>query len=170
MKNTGWDFELGHRNSIGQLQYGVDFNLSFYKNELVSILSPSYGTNTVQEGLPYNSYYLIEWIGIFQNQAEIDQGPTHPFNPKPGDLKYKDQNADGVINADDRVVVEGYYPKFYYGGSLNLSFKNFDFSAFFQGVEGVKNYFGGQHRAWGYTPFTQGWRSWGWNCRLMTQF
>lgn len=156
MKNTGWDFELGHRNSIGQLQYGVDFNLSFYKNELVSILSPSYGTNTVQEGLPYNSYYLIEWIGIFQNQAEIDQGPTHPFNPKPGDLKYKDQNADGVINADDRVVVEGYYPKFYYGGSLNLSFKNFDFSAFFQGVEGVKNYFGGQHRAWGYTPFTQG--------------
>jgi outer membrane receptor protein involved in Fe transport len=154
MKNTGWDFELGHSNQLGQVNYTIDFNLSAHKNEVVSILSPTYGTNTVQEGLPYNSYYMIEWIGIFQNQAEIDQGPTHPFNPKPGDLKFKDQNGDGIINASDRVVVDGFYPKFYYGGSLNLSFKNFDVSAFFQGIEGVKNYVLGRQP--GLMPFAQG--------------
>lgn len=154
MKNTGWDIELGHRNKFGEVDYGVDFNLSAYKNEVVSIISPTYGTNTVQEGLPYNAYYMVEWIGIFQNQEEIDQGPVHPFNPKPGDLKFKDQNGDGVINADDRIVVDGFYPKFYYGGSLNLSFKNFDVSAFFQGIEGVKNYVLGRQP--GLIPFAQG--------------
>jgi TonB-linked SusC/RagA family outer membrane protein len=156
MKNTGWDFELGHANSIGQVQYNVSFNLSSYKNEVVKIISPSYGNTTIQEGLPYNSYYLIEWIGIFQNQAEIDNGPLHPYNPKPGDLKFKDQNNDGKINADDRVVVDGAFPKFYYGGGIDIFWKNLDVSLFFQGIEGVKNYIGGMHTAWGYTPYSQG--------------
>jgi TonB-linked SusC/RagA family outer membrane protein len=156
MKNIGWDFELGHANRIGEVQYNVAFNLSTYKNEVMKIISPSYGNTTVQEGLPYNSYYMIEWIGIFQNQAEIDNGPLHPFNPKPGDLKFKDQNNDGVINADDRVVVDGMFPKFYYGGGIDVSWKNLDISLFFQGIEGVKNYVGGMYAAWGYTPFVQG--------------
>ena len=152
MKNTGWDFELGHRNSIGGLNYFATFNLSLYKNEVVKILSPSYGLQTVQEGLPYGSWYLVEWIGIFQNQAEIDEGPLHPFGPKPGDLKFKDQNNDGVINADDRIVFDGAHPKFFYGGSLTLSWRNFDLSTFFQGVHGLTNF----TRNWGMSPFTQG--------------
>ena len=168
MKNTGWDFELGHRNNIGKVRYNISLNLSTYKNEVVKIISPSYGTTTVQEGLPYGSYYLIEWDGIFQNQQEIDNSPRHPFGPKPGDLKYKDQltvdtnndgipdAGDGVINADDRVVVDGAYPKFYYGGAIDIFWKNFDISLFFQGIEGIKNYLGGTHAGWGFTPYTQG--------------
>ncbi len=156
LRNRGWDFELGHNNRFGEVAYNLNFNLSFFKNEVVSILSPTYGNNTIQEGLPYNSYYMIEWIGIFQNEAEIAEAPLHPFNPKPGDLRYKDQNDDGVINAQDRVVVDGYYPDFYYGGGLNVTWRNLDFTAFFQGVQGVKNYLGGQHRAWGLVPFVQG--------------
>jgi TonB-linked SusC/RagA family outer membrane protein len=156
MRNWGWDFELGHANNIGEIRYNIDLNISTYKNEVVKIISPTIGTNIIKEGLPYQSYYMVEWIGIFQDQAEINAGPTHPFNPKPGDLKYKDQNNDGVINADDRVVVDGWFPKFYYGGSLNLGWKNFDVSAFFQGIEGVKNWLGGMHRAWGFAPYVQG--------------
>jgi TonB-linked SusC/RagA family outer membrane protein len=156
MENIGWDFELGHRNSIGEVQYDVAFNLSTYKNKVMKIIAPSYGNTTVQEGLPYNSYYLIEWIGIFQNQAEIDNGPLHPYNPKPGDLKFRDANNDGKINADDRVVVDGMFPKFYYGGSIDVSWKNLDVSLFFQGIEGVKSYLGGMNNSWGYIPFVQG--------------
>ncbi|MGR3303748.1 MAG: SusC/RagA family TonB-linked outer membrane protein, partial [Candidatus Scalindua sp.] len=152
MKNIGWDFELGHNNKIGEVTYNVNFNLSTYKNEVISLLRPSYGKTTKQEGLPYNSWYLTEMIGIFQNQGEIDNGPVHRYNPKPGDLKFKDQNGDMVIDDDDRVVVDGAFPKFYYGGSLNLSWRNFDFSTFFQGVEGLKTH----TAAWGLTPFMQG--------------
>jgi hypothetical protein len=152
MTNVGWDFEIGHNNKIGEVTYSVNFNLSTFKNEVTSILRPTYGKTTIQEGLPYDSWYLTEWIGIFQNQEEIDNGPLHRFNPKPGDLKFKDQNGDNVIDDDDRVVVDGAFPNFFYGGGLNLSWKNFDVSAFFQGVQGLKTH----TAAWGLTPYMQG--------------
>ena len=153
MTNTGWDFELGHVNKIGDIRYDVFANISFYKNEVVSIIRPTYGSlNTIQEGLPYNSWYMVEWIGIFQSQSDIDANPTHQFNPKPGDLKYRDANGDGQINADDRVVVDGYYPDFYYSFGFNVAWKNFDITAFFQGVQGTKDY----ATNWGIKAFTQG--------------
>ncbi len=154
MKNTGWEFEVGHANKVGEFKYNISFNLTTIKNEVLRVLTPSYGGTIIKEGLPFNSFYLTQFDGIFQNQAEIDAAPKHPFNPKPGDLKYKDQNGDGIIDAKDRVVVDGAYPKFYYGGSLNLSWKNFDFTAFFQGVAGQKFYVGGS--GWGLSPFVQG--------------
>ena len=164
MKNNGWDFELGHTNTIGKVKYDVNFNLSFFKNEVTKIISPTIGTNLVKEGIPYGSWYMVEWIGIFQNKAEIDNGPKHQFNPLPGDLKFKDQltidsnndgvmdKADVIIDAKDRVVIDGYYPKFYYGGGINLYWKDFDLSVFFQGVSGTKSY----ANNWGLTPYTQG--------------
>jgi hypothetical protein len=109
---------------------------------------------------------MVEWIGIFQNQAEIDEGPTHQFNPKPGDLKFKDQltvdtnndgvpdKADGKIDANDRVVVPGRYPKLFYGGNINLNWKAFDLTAFIQGVEGLK--MSTQGLSWGLVPYIQG--------------
>lgn len=156
MKNTGWEFEVGHRNKIGEVAYNVNFNFSTFKNKVLSVKSPSYGNRIIKEGLPFNAYYLIEMEGIFQSPDEIDKAPTHPFNPKPGDLRFRDANQDGVIDSKDRVVVDGAYAKFYYGGSLNLSWKNFDFTAFLQGVEGTKVYMGGAYMAWGLAPFVQG--------------
>ncbi|MCG8308878.1 MAG: TonB-dependent receptor [Cytophagales bacterium] len=152
MKNTGFEIELGHAHKVGEFAYDVNFNFSTYTNEVQRIVSPSYGNTTIQEGLPWQSYYLTEWIRIFQSQEEIDNGPTHQFNPKPGDLKFKDQNDDGQINGDDRVVVDGAHPDFYYGGGFNFSLKNFDFSAFFQGVQGQKHLV----NLWGIDPFIQG--------------
>ena len=154
MKNTGFEFEMGSTKQLGDLRYEVNFNLSHYKNEVTKILSPSYGKTIIEEGLPFNSHYLVEMIGIFQNQAEIDAAPVHPFNPKPGDLKFRDANNDGKINGDDRVVVDGAYPKFHYGGSLSLFWKDFDLSLFVQGLEGYKAHV--QTLAWGYTPYMQG--------------
>ena len=154
MRNKGFEIELGSTKYLGDFRYEVSLNFSSYENEVLRILSPIYGNYTVQEGLPFNSHYMVEWIGIFQNQAEIDEGPVHQFNPKPGDLKFKDQNGDNVIDAKDRVVVDGAYPKFYYGGTLNLSWKNFDLNAFFQGIEGYKQ--STQGLSWGLVPYIQG--------------
>lgn len=153
MKNTGFEFELGHRNTIGTFEYGASFNFSTYKNEVLRVKAPSYGTQTtIQEGLPWNSYYLTEWIGIFQSEDEIANSPKQPFSPKPGDLKFKDQNNDNVIDSKDRVVVDGAFPDFFYGGSINCAWKNFDLNAFFQGVKGQKFIVDG----WGIDPFIQG--------------
>ena len=152
MENKGFEFEAGHANKIGDFSYRISVNLTTYKNEVLKVKAPTYGTTTIQEGLPWNTFYLVEQIGIFQTQAEIDAGPKHPYNPLPGDLKFKDQNGDNIIDAKDRVPVDGQYPKFYYGSDISLMWKNFDLSAFFQGVNGQKIYISG----WGVMPFTQG--------------
>ncbi len=156
MRNRGWEFEIGHQHKIGEVSYNVNVNFSTFKNKVMEVVSPTYGDRIIKEGLPFNSFYLIPWDGIFQSQDEIEKSAEHQYNPQPGDLKYKDVNGDGVINSDDRVVTDGAYAKFFYGGSINLSWKGFDLSAFFQGVEGVKHYIGGPHMGWGYTPYTQG--------------
>ncbi|MDF9798800.1 TonB-linked SusC/RagA family outer membrane protein [Catalinimonas alkaloidigena] len=154
MSNTGIELALGHGQQLGDFGYNISVNASRNRNEVDRILAPAYGERTIQEGLPWNSHYLVEWVGIFQNQAEIDEGPEHPFNPKPGDLKYKDQNGDNRIDADDRVVVDGAYPDFIYGGSMNLSWKNLSLTAFFQGVEGQK--VNNRVLSWGLGNYMQG--------------
>ncbi|MEX2592953.1 MAG: TonB-dependent receptor [Anditalea sp.] len=154
MRNTGIELELGSTKQIGDFRYDVSVNFSTFRNEVLRILSPVYGNYTIQEGLPFNSHFMVEWIGIFQNETEIGEGPEHQFNPKPGDLKFKDQNGDGVINADDRIVMDGAYPRFHYGGTINLSWRNFDLNAFFQGIEGYKQ--STQGLSWGLVPYIQG--------------
>ena len=154
MKNTGFDIQLGTTNRLGDLRYNVNLILSHYKNEVLRILAPSYGKTTIQQGLPFNSHYMIEWAGIFQNQAEIDKSPKHPFNPKPGDLKFKDANGDGIIDSKDRVVLPGAFPSITYSGTINLSWKNFDLNAYIQGISGLKATT--QGLSWGLTPYIQG--------------
>lgn len=156
MKNTGIDIEMGHAYHIGEVKYNVGVNVSSFKNEVVSIIAPTLATNTVQVGLPYNTWYMVKWIGIFQNQAEITASPVHQYNPKPGDLKFEDFNKDGKIDANDRQIIDGFYPDFYYGGSIDLSWRNFDFSLFVQGVQGIKNYVAAGSNSWGFIPFSQG--------------
>jgi hypothetical protein len=57
---------------------------------------------------------------------------------EPGDLKYRDQNNDEAINADDRVVLGSYFPSFMYGANLGITYKNFEFSTNIAGQSGNK--------------------------------
>ncbi|MEX2232378.1 MAG: TonB-dependent receptor [Cyclobacteriaceae bacterium] len=151
LQNTGWETELKHANQIGAVSYDAYFLISAFENKLLKIRTPTKGVN--EEGLPYGSYYMYEWIGIFQSQEDINSSPTQPFFPaKPGDLKIKDQNGDGVVNADDRKTIDGKYPDFIYSFGLNVSWKGFGLSAFFQGTQGNKMPLNG----WGIDPFIQG--------------
>ncbi|MFC5411945.1 SusC/RagA family TonB-linked outer membrane protein [Larkinella bovis] len=153
MRNKGIELLLGHSHKIGEFRYELNANFSKNANKVLKVKAPFYdNNNTIQEGLPWMSNYLIEWIGIFQSQEEINNGPAHPYNPKPGDLKFKDQNGDNKIDGADRIVVPGAYPKFFYGGGANAFWKNFDFSIFFQGVYGNNTFVD----RWGIDPFTQG--------------
>ncbi|MBX3242649.1 MAG: TonB-dependent receptor [Chitinophagaceae bacterium] len=151
LQNIGWETQLRHTNQIGEFGYSGYFLFSTFKNELLKIRVPTKGVNEV--GLPYGSYYMYEWVGIFQSQDDIDRSPSQPFfPPSPGDLKIKDQNGDGVVNADDRVTVKGRFPDFTYSFGGNASWKGFGLSVFFQGTKGNKMPLNG----WGIDPFIQG--------------
>ncbi|MCW2121247.1 hypothetical protein M2326_003585, partial [Flavobacterium sp. 7A] len=88
-------------------------------------------------GHPLASFYGYQMAGIFQNQNEVNTSATLP-NTKPGDVKYKDLNGDGKIDDSDKTYIGSPFPKFTYGINLDLSYKQFDFTAFFQGSQGNK--------------------------------
>lgn len=155
MRNTGIELELAHRNRIGEVTYGANLLVSTAKNELLHISVPEKGTRIKEVGLPYDSHFLYEWDGIFQEEDVNDPDMTkHALNPspKPGDLKMKDQDGDGDVDPDDRVVVSGAYPDYTYSFGVNLGYKRFSLDAFFQGVQGLK----ARVTNWGVDPFMQG--------------
>jgi len=159
MKNTGFEFLIGYQNRANEFKYSLSTNFETYKNTLVKFGARETGTGVVrEEGLPYNSYYMFVFDGIYQNMADIANSPkTASWTPKPGDMKYKDISGpngipDGIINDYDRTVVDGAFPKFNYGITFTAEYKNFDFSMFWQGVQGKKIYIS----EWGIAPFRQG--------------
>jgi hypothetical protein len=106
---------------------------------LPSITGDVYKTEV---GHPLASFYGYVMEGIYQNQAEINQHLFGTVNPpdKPGDIRFKDLNGDGIINDNDRTFIGNSIPKLSYGLNLTADYRGFDFSMFFQGMGGVDKY------------------------------
>ncbi|WP_445736124.1 SusC/RagA family TonB-linked outer membrane protein [Mariniflexile sp.] len=146
VSNKGFELSVNYRNSDNEFKYGINANMGTLINK-VEKLHPNVpnliGQVTRTEvGQPLNAYYGYKMIGIYQTQAEIDSYLSGTLNPsvKPGDIKFDDINNDGIINSDDRKFLGSSIPDLTYGFSFSSSYKNFDFSFLFQGVEGVDRY------------------------------
>jgi TonB-linked SusC/RagA family outer membrane protein len=147
VRNQGFEFGLNFRNNDHAFKYNVNGNLSTLTNrvnklqEFVRNITDDYSHTKTEVGQPISSYYGLVFDGIYQNAAEVN---THLFsNPNgklPGDIKFKDLNADGQINADDRAFIGNPIPKITYGLAFSSSYKSFDFSFLFQGVQDVDRY------------------------------
>lgn len=160
MRDKGIELAFSWNDHINKgILKGLDYNLGFYVDRTRNTLSDfgvteKDGKVIREEGLPYNSYYMLDCIGIFATQEEIDKAPKqYSDNTLPGDLRYRDANNDGVINDDDRTLISGRYPAFEYGFNAGASWKGFDISVLTQGVSGMKCYI---NPNWGEAPFYQG--------------
>lgn len=93
-----------------------------------------------------NQQFGYEALGLFQSDEEADNSPQPQFGKaKAGDIKYKDQNGDGIIDAEDKVAIgRSKFPELVFGLNLNGEYKGFDIQLFFQGA-GLTTY--------GYTGF-----------------
>jgi len=148
MDNKGLELTLGYHDHVGDFSYGVNGNISFNQNKVVDIdgqILYSYNTNLAtitKEGLPIDSYYILDAIGIFQSDEEVANSPFQSVSTKAGYIKYRDVNNDGVINADDRIIIKSSsaMPKYTYGFNLDFGYKGLSLSVFFQGVGGLKIY------------------------------
>ena len=140
---------------LGGLDYNVGFYIDRTRNTLVNFGSTEKDGKVIrEEGLPYDSYYMLDCIGIFATQEEIDNAPKqYNDDTQPGDLRYRDANNDGVINDDDRILISGKYPNFEYGLNAGLNWNGFDVPLLTQGVAGTKSFI--DYR-WGLAPFFQG--------------
>lgn len=147
--NQGWELSVTHKSRINDLFYSIGFNISDVKNELSDFAGKEpaiWGWTILKEGEQIYSLYGYEANGLFQSEEEIAEHPTQPnhANLKPGDIKLIDQNGDGEINDEDKVVIGSTIPRFTYGINLSANFRGIDFKAFLQGVGNVQNYFYGE--------------------------
>ena len=159
MQDKGIELAFAWNDHTDTKLGGLDYNVGFYidrtRNTLVNFGSTEKDGKVIrEEGLPYNSYYMLDCIGIFATQEEIDNAPKqYNDDTQPGDLRYRDVNNDGVINDDDRILISGKYPSFEYGLNAGLNWNGFDVSLLTQGVAGTKSFI--DYR-WGLAPFFQG--------------
>lgn len=140
MENWGLEFTLGYRNKTNfGLAYDVTANLSSYRNEVTYLpedVQNSYGGNGDKDnilGHPLNSIYGYVADGLFRTQDEINNGVEQDGKGL-GRIRYKDLNGDGKITDADRTWIGVPHPDFMYGLNINLEYKNFDLTMFWQGV------------------------------------
>jgi TonB-linked SusC/RagA family outer membrane protein len=144
--NRGVELAVSYSNTIGDLRYTISGNGATLHNEVLEVSAPfsagSYGSDYLtltEKGHPIGSFYLYETEGIFQDESDVFTHALPVDGVKPGDVKYKDQDEDGSIDADhDRKHVGSAIPKITAGLTINVGFKNWDLSVFFQGAYGHK--------------------------------
>ena len=171
MENRGLELTVGWKDDIGDFHYGIDGNVSFIKNEVTNLgksgyLSSSFaydyalidmqgqfsGVLRSEPGHPFNSFYGYQFLGVFQDQAEIDNyksadGTVIQPTAQPGDSKFADIAGafdadgnpipDGKIDANDMTFIGNPHPAATFGLNISLGWKNFDLSMLWQGVAGV---------------------------------
>lgn len=148
--NKGFEAELVWREIKPKFKYEISGNIAVLKNEVLKlgggrpiaagrVDNGAFATLT-QEGYPIGSFYMLEMDGIFQNELEIFSSAYQGPGIQPGDVKFKDQNGDNIIDENDRTHVGSSIPKLMYGLTFNFSWKNFDLSLFLQGVYGNSIY------------------------------
>jgi TonB-linked SusC/RagA family outer membrane protein len=160
IRNWGQEFSATwNQNLRKDLSINVSGNITFLKNEVVSLnenlptgfLSRRSQNNGSAEsrtmvGSPIASFYGFVVEGVYQSYADILKSPIASAIDKygPGDLKFKDVNGDGVITAEDRTIIGNPTPKFTYGTSINVNYKNFNLGIEMGGVYGNQVF-----RTWG---------------------
>lgn len=158
MTNRGYDITLGYdTKSNGNFNWNTSLVISHYKNNLDEIANgivltqeintngyqPVVVTNTLLNN-PIGMFYGYVAEGIFKDLTTLNAAPlqfgqavgTAEGETYLGDVKYKDVNEDGVVDAKDKTFIGNPHPKFTFGFTNNFKYKNFDCSVFLQGSYG----------------------------------
>ncbi len=145
----GYETTVTWQDHVRNFNYYVTGNITFNQTnfDYAPQLPKAYPWMS-QLGLPVGMTYGYVADGIFQSQEEIDNYPAFLENAikstiRPGDIRYKDLNEDGVINQYDKKNLGSKKYKGYYGLTLGGNYKGFDFSVHFQGTINRQSYISG---------------------------
>ena len=141
VKNQGVDLNIEYNKAFSRdLIASLKGSFTYAKNTLLEADEPSYPEEEAYRseiGKPLNRYTGLIAMGLFKDEADVENSPEQTFSPnlKPGDIKYKDLNGDGKIDSNDMTEIgDPTVPQIVYGFGGSVQYKSFDFSVFFQGV------------------------------------
>ena len=153
LTNQGIELELGYSDNIGEFSYKISANGALLKNRIGYLgddkeylggqtITPA-GLEVTRTGVGHaiGSFYGFRSDGLFQTQQQINDYKNADGNPiqpeaRPGDIKFRDLNGDGLINDSDREFIGDPTPKFTYGMTFSAAYKGFDILVFGQGSAG----------------------------------
>lgn len=145
LRNQGFELEINSVNFDREFVWRTSFMIAANRNKLTSLGDGSDRIGTthwVGKPLGIGNRYMIQADGIWQSN-EADEAAR--YGNVPGDMKYVDQNQDGVIDDEDRVFCGSYYPNFYGSLTNDFSYKNFDLSIFMTFSQGRDVYNGNNY-------------------------
>jgi TonB-linked SusC/RagA family outer membrane protein len=149
LENRGIELSIGADILEGEFKWNTSANWSKNRNKVLEIpgYTPSVqgeisghlkvGGSWLEPGLPVGVWNLLQYDGVFQNQAQLDQGPKANTTDRLGDARFVDKNGDNKISfVEDRTIVGDPNPDFIFGWTNNFSYKKFDLSVYLQGSYG----------------------------------
>jgi TonB-linked SusC/RagA family outer membrane protein len=149
VRNSGWEAEVTSRNIVGTFSWTTTVNFSHNTNKVLELpggQTQIYVPSTfdiphsiIEIGYPINSINVVRQIGIL-SQEDIDKKAALYGNETVGDPKYFDANGDGIIDANDRVIVGHPTPNYVWGITNTFRYKGFDLSVLVQGQWGGSIY------------------------------
>lgn len=140
-ETRGLELGLGWRQQLKDFSYYINANWSLNDSEVIEdgqafqIYDYLY-----TKGNKIGQLFGLEAIGYFDDEQEIKDSPVQSFSTvRPGDVKYKDQNGDNKIDAEDRVPIgkSTSIPDMFYGMNLGFEYKGFGIDMTFNGVQGI---------------------------------
>jgi len=157
LRTTGFEMQAIYHGNTGKLKYDLDMNLTHYKSVLKSMADPNYlyeyGAMRTYVGGEVGEFWVVKTDGIFQSEQEVTEwnqkhgyydknNEWHGMQPsaKAGDIRFVDQNGDGMLDSSDKVKVGSGTPKVALAFNVNLMYGDFDLVANFYGHFGVKRY------------------------------
>lgn len=163
IRNNGIELEFNWADKVKDFEYNVGFNMSTTNNKVVELADEGqalpctgllYDTDHVpayaKEGHPISGFYLYRTDGIFQDMNEVNKhvnkdGELLQPSAKPGDIRFKDINDDGVIDENDKEYCGTGIPKVEVNLNLSAAYKGFDLTLSFGSAFGHKLYNGNRY-------------------------
>lgn len=148
-ENKGFESTIRYcSNNEGHFNYYVQLMVWYAKNKIIDNAEGLQQNEYLyRSGNPVNQPFVLEAIGFFSDQADIDNSPKQVFSEvRPGDIKYKDQNNDNVIdNLDFYPMGFTSLPELTSGISAGINYGNIDFNFVLQGATNNTIYLSGPY-------------------------
>ena len=153
VNNQGFEVSANYANKWGKWDASFMGNFSFNRNEIIEDDKPWSYPWMSTKGNKVGQRFGLTALGLFESQEEVDASPLQVGDTRPGDIKYKDLNADGKIDDYDKGPIGwGNIPEILYGFGFTLGYENVALSAMFQGAANVDAMISGE----GVMPFQKG--------------
>ena len=143
-RRQGIDFAIAYNDKAGDFEWGVQAFGQTTTSKNLRVAENVEFEYQRSEGKATDAIWGLECLGYYNSQEEIDNAEAKSSfgTVMPGDLKYKDQNGDGIIDSKDQVVLGRWGAKFTGGLNLTLKYRNFTLFAMLTGQFGgnaIKN-------------------------------